>query len=151
MSLSVKKIIDDRRSYMLPVLKRYVGAVDESQDAILQQMLTTAALEIQEHADISVLPCEMELRVENNDSELVRLYQTPKEVISVTTADGQSVDYVREGRRIRTAGVYESLVIDYVTEPIEGECGRLMALVFQYATALYDGQTDELIKIIAQC
>ena len=75
---------------MLPVLKRYVGAVDESQDAILQQMLTTAALEIQEHADISVLPCEMELRVENNDSELVRLYQTPKEVTSVTTADGQS-------------------------------------------------------------
>ena len=69
----------------------------------------------------------------------------------MTTADGQSVDYVREGRRIRTAGVYESLVIDYVTEPEEGECGRLMALVFQYATALYDGQTDELIKIIAQC
>ena len=112
MSLSVKKIIDDRRSYMLPVLKRYVWAVDESQDAILQQMLTTAALEIQEHADVSVLPCEMEIRVENNDSELVRLYQTPKEVTSVTTADGQSVEYVREGNRIRTAGVYESLVID---------------------------------------
>ena len=103
MSLSVKKIIDDRRSYMLPVLKRYVGAVDESQDAILQQMLTTAALEIQEHADISVLPCEMELRVENNDSELVRLYQTPKEVTSVTTADGQSVDYVREGSNVEVS------------------------------------------------
>lgn len=44
--LIVKKVIDDRRSYLLPQLKRYAGAVDDTQDAILQQMLTTAALEI---------------------------------------------------------------------------------------------------------
>lgn len=37
MSLTVTRIIDDKRSYLLPSLKRYVGAVDESQDAILQQ------------------------------------------------------------------------------------------------------------------
>lgn len=151
MSLIIKKIIDDRRSYLLPVLKRYVGAVDESQDAILQQMLTTATLEIQAHADISILPCEIELRIDYNDSDVVKLYQTPKEVISVTTSDGQAIDYVMEGKRIRTTGVYESLVIDYTTEPKESESSRLMTLVFQYATALYDGQTDELIKIIAQC
>ena len=51
--LIVKKVIDDRRSYLLPQLKKYAGAVDDTQDAILQRMLTTAALEIQEHADVS--------------------------------------------------------------------------------------------------
>lgn len=151
MGLTVKRIIDDRRSYLLPVLKRYVGAVDESQDAILQQMLTSAALEIQAHADVSVLPCEMELRIDNNDGDVVRLHQTPCGVTSVATPDGQAVDYAVEGGLVRTDGVHESLVIDYTTAPDEAECGRLLPLVFQYAAALYDGQTDELIKIIAQC
>ncbi len=151
MGLTVKRIIDDRRSYLLPVLKRYVGAVDESQDAILQQMLTAAALEIQAHADVSVLPCEMELRIDDNDSDVIRLYQTPKEVASVTTPGGQAVEYSRNGDEVRTDGVHESLVIDYTTAPDEAECGRLLPLMFQYAAALYDGQTDELIKIIAQC
>lgn len=149
--LIVKKVIDDRRSYLLPQLKRYAGAVDDTQDAILQQMLTTAALEIQEHADVSILPCELELHVDRNTSRDIRLYQTPAEVLSVTSADGAGVDYTTEGRYVRTAGVLPSLVVNYTTEPREAEYGRLLPLVFQYATALYDGQTDELIKIIAQC
>lgn len=151
MSLSVIRIIDDKRSYLLPVLKRYVGAVDDSQDAILQRMLTTAALEVQAHADVSVLPCQFELRIENNTDSEVRLYQTPSEVLSVKAADGTDVNYTIDGRNVRTAGVYPSLVINYATAPKEAEYGRLLPLVFQYATALYDGQTDELVKILSQC
>ncbi len=151
MSLTVTRIIDDKRSYLLPSLKRYVGAVDESQDAILQQMLTTAALEIQAHADVSILPCEFELRVENNSQQEIRLYQTPAEVLSVATADGVNVDYTMDGRNVRTAGVFPSVVINYTTAPKEAEYGRLLPLVYQYATALYDGQTDELVKIVSQC
>lgn len=151
MSLHVKRIIDDGRSYMLPVLKRYAGAVDDSQDAILQQMLTSAALEVQDRADRSVLACEMELRIDGNTRRAVRLYQTPDRVVSVTTPDGAAVDYAAEGREVRTGGVFPSLVIRYTTMPDKAEQARLMPLVMQYATALYDGQTDELEKILSQC
>lgn len=151
MSLHVKRIIDDGRSYMLPVLKRYAGAVDDSQDAILQQMLTAAALEVQDRADRSVLACEMELRIDGNTRRTVRLYQTPDRVVSVTTPDGAAVDYAAEGREVRTGGVFPSLVIRYTTRPDKAEQARLMPLVMQYATALYDGQTDELEKILSQC
>lgn len=151
MALRVKRIIDDGRSYMLPVLKRYAGAVDDSQDAVLQQMLTTAALEVQARADESVMPCEMVLSVDNNADASVRLYQTPDRVISVAAPDGTAVEYAVEGRRVRTAGVCPSLVITYTTMPDKAEQARLMPLVMQYATALYDGQTDELQKILSQC
>lgn len=151
MSLTVRKIIDDRRSYLLPVLKRYAGAVDDSQDAVLQQMLTAAIMEVQSHADASIVPCELELRISNNGGRDVRLYQTPAEVVSVTDGGGSPVQYVQEGRALRTAGVHESLTVVYTTRPDEAESARLMPVVYQYATALYDGQTDELVKILSQC
>lgn len=136
---------------MLPVLKRYAGAVDDSQDAILQQMLTAAALEVQDRADRSVLACEMELRIDNNTRDAVRLYQTPGSVLSVATPDGTAVDYAVEGREVRTSGIFPALVIIYTTMPDKAEQARLMPLVMQYATALYDGQTDEVEKILSQC
>lgn len=151
MSLKVIKITDDMRANLLPSLKLYLGAVDSAQDPVLQSCLTNAVLEIQDRADASVVSCLLELRVDNNASRVVKLYQTPSEVVSVQLPDGSDVNYTYEDRQVVTEGICPSLVIRYTTMPDSFQVARLRALVNQYATALYDGQTDELAKIIAQC
>lgn len=134
----------------LQQFKAYAAVADAAQDDLLGALLLRAVLRVQEMADRSLLACTFELREDDVEDNLVRLYQTVSEVVSVSTPVGHRVYWEHRSNGLR---VYDdSVVVVYNTEPREGDIHDLMPVVFQYATALYDGQdTKTLASILSQC
>ena len=137
-------------SEWLEQMKAYAAVPDGAQDSLLSAILMRAVLSVQEVADKSLLACTIELREDDVEDNTVRLYQTMSEVVSVTTPVGHRLYWEPRSNGIR---VYEpSVVVTYKTEPREGDVVNLLPVVFQYATALYDGQdTKTLASILSQC
>ena len=150
--LQTRRIDEDFCCLLLPQLKKYTGTVDESQDSILMSCLRTAIIEVQDRRGRSVVPCEMRLDISDNCDSEIHLYGKVTEIKSVMTPDGVEVPFKHFGNLVHTGlAVFENLVIDYATGVDEGERMRLLPVVFQYASALFDGQVDELHKILEQC
>lgn len=145
--------IDEDLCRMLPQLRKYAGISGDIQDSILLACLRTAIIEVQDRSDRSVCPCTMRLNVKDNQDTDIRLYGDVAEVKSVTSPSGVQVPYTLrpDGYLDTGLAVYDTLVIEYTTGPEEGERQRLMPVVFQYASALFDGQGEELRNILAQC
>jgi hypothetical protein len=134
----------------LEQMKTYAAVPDGAQDSLLSALLVRAVLRVQELANKSLLACTIELHEDDVEDNLVRLYQTVSEVVSVSTPVGHRLYWEPRSNGIR---VYEpSVVVTYKTEPREGDVENLLPVVFQYATALYDGQdTKTLASILSQC
>ena len=136
----------------LSMFKQYASVPDNSRDALLTVLLRSAMKAVQEAADKSLLPCTLELVVsEREDNDFVKLYQTPDEILSVTDGAGKAIDYKRDSNFIRCFMFTPTVIVRYKTKPMR-DAEALLPVVFQYATALYDGEsTDTLNKILAQC
>lgn len=134
----------------LTQMKAYAAVADGAQDSLLSALLLRAVLRVQEIANKSLLACTFELREDEVEDNLVRLYQTTSEVVSVSTPEGHRLYWEHRSNGIR---VYDdSVVVVYKTEPRDGDVENLLPVVFQYATALYDGQdTKTLASILSQC
>lgn len=134
----------------LQELKSYASVSDDAQDSLLRSLLTRACIRVQEMSDRSVLACTLRLHEDEVGDNTVRLYQTVSEVIEVTSAEGHRQYWEPRGRSIR---VYSNTaVVTYTTEPKEGDIRSLLPVVYQYATALYDGQDSRtLASILTQC
>lgn len=151
--LRTLEIREDLCRGALPRLRRYAGAVSTEQDVILMSCLKTAIVEIQDHSGRSFSPCSMRLDISSNESPEVRLYGDGIKVTAVRDGKGVEVPYAMRGDNVLDTSpyVHDVLVIDYETTPEKWEKARLEPLVMQYATALYDGQAEELGRILAQC
>ena len=134
----------------LQEFKTYASICDDAQDSLLRSLLTRACVRVQEMSDRSILACTLELREDEVEDNTVRLYQNVEEIISVTSAEGHRQYWEPRGRSIR---VYSNTaVVTYRTEPREGDIVDLLPVVYQYATALYDGQDSRtLASILTQC
>lgn len=134
----------------LEQMKAYAAVADGAQDSLLSALLLRAVMRVQEIANRSLLACTFELREDEVEDNLVRLYQTVSEVVSVSAPVGHRLYWEYRSNGIR---VYDdSVVVVYKTEPREGDIEDLLPVVFQYATALYDGQdTKTLASILSQC
>lgn len=134
----------------LEQLKAYAAVPDGAQDSLLSALLLRAVMRVQEIANKSLLACTFELHEDEVEDNTVRLYQTVSQVVSVTTPVGHRLYWEPRANGIR---VYEdSVVVTYTTEPRDGDIEDLLPVVFQYATALYDGQdTQSLASILSQC
>lgn len=134
----------------LQQMKDYAAVADGAQDSLLSSLLLRAVLRVQELANKSLLACTYELHEDDVEDNWVRLYQTVSEVVSVSTPVGNRLYWEPRSKGIR---VYEdSVVVVYKTEPRDGDIEDLLPIVFQYATALYDGQdTKTLASILSQC
>lgn len=134
----------------LEQMKAYAAAPDGAQDSLLSALLLRAVMRVQEIANKSLLACTFELHEDEVEDNTVRLYQTVSEVVSVNTPVGHRLYWEPRANGIR---VYEdSVVVIYRTEPRDGDIEDLLPVVFQYATALYDGQdTQSLASILSQC
>lgn len=133
----------------LEQFKAYASIADGSQDTLLNAILTRAVLSVQQKANKSLLACTIELREDEVENECVRLYQTVSEVVSVR---GKAAELYWEprGHSIRVYG--DSVVVVYKTEPRTGDIDELLPVVYQYATALYDGEDKQtLANILVQC
>ena len=134
----------------LEQMKAYAAVADGAQDSLQSALLLRAVMRVQEIANKSLLACTFELHEDEVEDNLVRLYQTVSEVISVCTPVGHRLYWEPRANGVR---VYEdSVVVTYRTEPKDRDIEDLLPVVFQYATALYDGQdTKTLASILSQC
>lgn len=131
--------------------KAFASIADNSQDALLSSMLSRAMLRVQEMADRSLLPCRFRLTDDSIECGIVRIYQNVKTIDLVEDGCGNAIPYTR-CNRILSIGQVDSAVVEYTTEATEGNQHDLMPVVYQYATALYDGQDSRsLANILMQC
>jgi hypothetical protein len=131
-------------------LKLYAGVVDNGQDKLLFNALVTAMDKVQRTADIALLPGRWKVCAEDYP-RVLNVYMGGK-VEAVTNGHGLAVSFNQRGRRVYV-GSDDYVEVEFTTEVIPAEYARLLPVVCEYATALYDGQTDSRIlnQILAQC
>lgn len=127
--------------------KSYMHITGTTNDAALTDVLKQATIRIQEYADVALLPCTIELE---GEGEIIKLYQHPvDEITSVKDlVGGWDVDYVSDYRKTLIEQIYsEAVVITYTTLPTSAETGRLLNYVYEMASAMWDGNTEEQNKV----
>lgn len=145
-------IIDKTRPnrQWLDALRMYASVSDPSADALLESFLLRACLRVQEMADRSLLDCTVRL-VEDDVQCVVRLYGSVSEIISVTDAAGNPVEWHRVSEHMLHVDATHAVVV-YKTTADPGDFDELLPVALQYATALYDGQDAKtLASILSQC
>lgn len=131
----------DPQADHLEQFKQYASVPDDSRDGVLLKMLKRAMLSVQEFSDTAILPCKFEMTVVDvYRDEYVRLYQGGKTVISVKDEDGNNVDYEREGNSLLIKKHCKALVVIYENEVNIPEAEKLQPVIWQLATAIYDGE-----------
>lgn len=132
-------------------LKAYAAVSDDTRDALLESLLLRACLRVQEMADRSLLACTFRLEEDEVDRGVVRLYQTVAEVLTVTDGGGHAIAWAK-GNRMLSVDTAGHVAVEYTTAPREGDIDELLPVVYQYATALYDGEDQRtLANILTQC
>ena len=127
--------------------KSYMHITGTTNDAALTDVLKQATIRIQEYADIALLPCTIELE---GEGEIIKLYQGPvDEITSVKDlVGGWDVDYVSDYRKTLIEQIdSDAVVITYTTLPTSAETGRLLNYVYEMASAMWDGNTEEQNKV----
>lgn len=131
--------------------KAYASVADESQDALLESLLLRSVLRVQEMADRTILGCRFRLAENEVEDGVIRLYQSVKSIDRVTDGEGNEIRWTRANRTL-SCGVVDEVVVEYTTEATAGNVDELLPVVYQYATALYDGQDSRtLAAILMQC
>lgn len=131
-------------------LKNYAAVVDNSQDSLLRSALATAFDKVQRTADVALLPGRWKICAEDH-TRVLNVYMGGR-VVSVTDGNGNAVSFNQRGRRVYV-GSDDYVEVEFTTEVIPADYARLLPVLCQYATALYDGQTDQRIlnQILSQC
>ena len=127
--------------------KSYMHITATTNDDALSDVLKQATIRIQEYADVALLPCTIELE---GEGEIIKLYQGPvNEITSVKDlVGGWDVDYVSDYRKTMIEQIdSEAVVITYTTLPTSAETGRLLNYVYEMASAMWDGNTEEQNKV----
>lgn len=133
----------------LSAFKAYAAVPDSSQDQLLESLLLRSIISVQEMADRSILDSKVKL-FDDDSYYGVRLYMSVKEIESVKDGEGAEVSYTRRGKSIFTKT--EQAEVIYTTEANAADVAALLPVVYQYATALYDGQDSRtLANILMQC
>lgn len=138
----------------LAALKAYASVPDSSMDDLLVVLLRTAFKMVQEAADKPLLAAALEVEVsDRDDNAAVVLYQGRNAVItSVTDGQGTALGYDVRGNLLFPYVLTPVVRVRYNTIPDLAEGARLLPVVYQYATALYDGADSKtLAEILAQC
>jgi hypothetical protein len=127
--------------------KSYMHITGTTNDDALTDVLKQATIRIQEYTDVALLPCTIELE---GEGEIIKLYQHPaSEITSVKDLiGGWDVDYVSDYRKTMIEQIdSEAVVITYKTTPNTHETNRLLNYVYEMASAMWDGNTEEQNKV----
>ena len=132
-------------------LKNYAAVIcGGEQDSILKSALATAFDKVQRTADVALLSGRWKVCAEDYP-RMLNVYMGGR-VVSVTDGNGNAVSFNQRGRRVYV-GSDDYVEVEFITEVIPAEYARLLPVVCQYATAIYDGQTDQRVlnQILSQC
>ena len=127
--------------------KSYMHITGTTNDDALTDVLNQATIRIQEYTDVALLPCTIELE---GEGEIIKLYQHPvSEITSVKdAAKGWDVAYVSDYKKTLIEQIdSEKVIITYTTVPTSVETGRLLNYVYEMASAMWDGNTEEQNKV----
>ena len=127
--------------------KSYMHITGNTHDDALTDVLKQATIRIQEYSDIALLPCTIELE---GEGEIIKLYQGPvNEIVSVKDlVGGWDVAYVSDYRKTLIEQIdSDAVVITYTTLPTSADTGRLLNYVYEMASAMWDGNTEEQNKV----
>ena len=134
----------------LEELKNYAAVVCGcEQDNLLKSALATAFDKVQRMSDVALLPGVWKVCADDH-SGIVPVYMNGK-VVSITDEYGDAVHYIHRGGKVylSTEGYVE---VKFTTDVIPANYARLLPVVCQYATALYDGQDEKVLNsILKQC
>jgi len=128
-------------------LKSYMHISGNTYDTELTKVLNQAIIRVQEYSDVALLPCTIELE---GEGQLIKLYQHPiSEITSVKDlVGGWDVDYVSDYRKTMIEQIdSEAVVITYTTTPATAEVDKYLNYVYEMASAMWDGNTEEQNKV----
>ena len=136
-------------SSALEDFKLYAAVPDNTQEQLLLSALRTAMDKVQRVADSALLAGRWRVCADDHPG-VVSVYMGGK-VVSVTDGEGLPVSFKQRGGRVYL-GSDDYVEVEFVTEPVPADYARLLPVVCQYATALYDGQDDKTLNsILLQC
>lgn len=136
-------------SSALEDLKLYAAVADDSQKGILMSSLRSAMDAVQRVADSALLAGRWRVCVDEHPG-VVSVYMGGK-VEKVTDGQGLPVSFIQRGRKVYLS-TEDYVEVEFTTEVIPAEYARLLPVICQYATALYDGQDDKTLNsILKQC
>jgi len=127
--------------------KSYMHISGDEKDTELQEALNQAIIRIQEYSDVALLPCTIELEEEG---DVIKLYQHPvSSITSVKDAgSGDDVSYVSNYKKtVIEQEEAEIVIVTYTTLPTSAETSRLLNYVYEMASAMWDGNTEEQNKV----
>lgn len=129
----------------LEQFKQYASVPDDSRDGILQKLLRSAMLTVQEFSDVAMLPCKIELSATNvRRGEAVKLYQGGHEVLAVADESGEPVPYTQEPGQLRIQKHCDYLTVIYRNRVIPPQAEKLLPICLELATAIYDGEDTKV-------
>lgn len=129
-------------------LKAYANIVDHARDDELRAILTSATLRVAQYADVALVGCTIVDEADGGGE--VQLWMPPVAEVAgvVDAATGIDVkDYcTRIGDRLLLPDG-AAYAITYRVEPDDATVEIYAPLVWQMAVAMWDGNTDEELKV----
>ena len=133
----------------LEQFKQYASVPDDSRDALLNSLLKSAVLKVQEFANTALVACTCRVTAAVPASGVVRLYMGGGDIVGLEDENGEQVRFdPLPGGLVQTFIRKGTVKVTYETVPNEGDRERLLPTVFRYGTALYDGEDPDVLKRI---
>lgn len=139
----------DPTAEALADLKRYAGVADDGQDGVLIPALRNAFGLVQRAADTALLAGRWRVSADEHPG-VVKVYMGGK-VDGVTDHAGNPVSFNQRGNRV-WLGTDGYVQVEFTTTVTPADYARLLPVVCEYATAIYDGQDSRTLNnILKQC
>lgn len=139
--------IGTNEAITLAAFKEYANITDSTKDTQLTEVLKDATMRVQEYADRALLPCTIEI---DGEGESVQLWQ-PLVASVVSVKDWATGDDVLARCIIRGNTLFlprkMRVTVRYTTQPLTTEVSRLLGYVWEMAAAIWDGNTEEEMKV----
>ncbi len=132
-------------SITLEGLKNHLRIADYSQDEELVMLLKAATLYVQEYFNKALVSCSVLQEQPQADTDFI-LFLSDQSNIRVRDYKGNEVGFEQSGNHI-TLSQAASVRISYDCTPVE-DVEQYALVVYQIAAANYDGQPEEIAKIL---
>ena len=133
----------------LETLRQYAAVSDAGQDNVLILALKRAFYMVQRAADVALLPGTFRVCASDHP-RTVNVYMGGK-VTEVVDDHSVAVSYHQRGRSVYV-GTDRYVEVTFTTEVNQADYDRLLPVVLQFATAIYDGQDSRTLNsILLQC
>lgn len=130
-------------------LKQYASVPTDSRDALLMGCLQRAMIAIQEAADAALLPCTFSLTITDvKAGETFSLYAGGEKIIEVKDQEGHTPSFMSSCGQITIKQSCQRVVIKYENAVLPSIIKKYEPVVWQYATALYDGEDFTTLQTI---